>query len=97
MACLASGKSTLRMSGTCTARGMANILPDLTAAAQFTAQRTTAYSLPADRASTLLAPRPSRVVHASRSRSTRPLAARPKLHALFVDEALNVLTKLHTV
>jgi hypothetical protein len=32
MACRASGSSTLRMSGTGTTRGMANILPDLAAA-----------------------------------------------------------------
>jgi hypothetical protein len=41
MACLASGRSTLRMSGTCTTRGMTTILPDLT----LRVAELTAYSL----------------------------------------------------
>ena len=58
MACRASGKSTLRMSGTCTTRGMDSILLDTTAAGYSSRATLTAYSLPI-RARHLPATRPA--------------------------------------
>src|SRR6185437_2539064 len=49
MACRASGRSTLRMSGTCTTRGMDSILLDTTTAGCGSRATLTAYSLPAPR------------------------------------------------